>query len=243
MGVTHTCPPPRAPRPAPLSHAPGPVCDAAGAGMASVLSKASHAARASGGGGGRGEGGCRAPCGRRRPRTGFGLAPRAARPPRPRAPRSRRTCKPPRSTGAAVQTRCAAAGNFTNTSNFTNNTSRLQLGARHRGEGGAGGAWSGRRPRAHHEQVAVRGGALEAAGRESGAHLYGVRDAACPLSTRGGTRLVRLVRGKGRGGGARERRAREGGRAQQTTRRLGGCRRAWTRRVQSVRGEGRGVST
>ena len=57
MGVTHTCPPPRAPRPAPLSHAPGPVCDAAGAGMASVLSKASHAARASGGGGGRGEGG------------------------------------------------------------------------------------------------------------------------------------------------------------------------------------------
>ena len=30
---------------------------------------------------------------------------------------------------------------------------------------------------------------------------YGVRDAACPLSTRGGTRLVRLVRG--RGGGVR----------------------------------------
>ena len=30
---------------------------------------------------------------------------------------------------------------------------------------------------------------------------YGVRDAACPLSTRGGTRLVRLVRGRGNGGG------------------------------------------
>ena len=29
--------------------------------------------------------------------------------------------------------------------------------------------------------------------------LYGVRDASCPLSTRGGTRLVRLVRGKGGG--------------------------------------------
>jgi hypothetical protein len=28
-----------------------------------------------------------------------------------------------------------------------------------------------------------------------------LRDAACPLSTRGGTRLVRLVRGRGRGGG------------------------------------------
>jgi len=28
---------------------------------------------------------------------------------------------------------------------------------------------------------------------------YGVRDAACPLSTRGGTRLVRLVRGRGEG--------------------------------------------
>ena len=31
--------------------------------------------------------------------------------------------------------------------------------------------------------------------------LYGVRDAACPLSTRGGMRLVRLVREKGGGGG------------------------------------------
>jgi hypothetical protein len=31
--------------------------------------------------------------------------------------------------------------------------------------------------------------------------MYGVRDAACPLSTRGGTRLVRLVRGGGKGGG------------------------------------------
>jgi hypothetical protein len=30
-----------------------------------------------------------------------------------------------------------------------------------------------------------------------------VRDAACPLSTRGGTRLVRLVRGKGGGGTSR----------------------------------------
>ena len=29
---------------------------------------------------------------------------------------------------------------------------------------------------------------------------YGVRDSACPLSTRGGTRLVRLVRGRGGGG-------------------------------------------
>ena len=32
---------------------------------------------------------------------------------------------------------------------------------------------------------------------------YGVRDAACPLSTRGGTRLVRLVRGRGGRVGAR----------------------------------------
>ena len=29
--------------------------------------------------------------------------------------------------------------------------------------------------------------------------MYGVRDAACPISTRGGTRLVRLVRGRGGG--------------------------------------------
>ena len=37
----------------------------------------------------------------------------------------------------------------------------------------------------------------EAEENEEQRHLYGVRDAACPLSTRGGTRLVRLVRGRG----------------------------------------------
>ena len=36
---------------------------------------------------------------------------------------------------------------------------------------------------------------------EAGKADLEVRDATCPLSTRGGTRLVRLVRGKGGGGG------------------------------------------
>jgi len=80
----------------------------------------------------------------------------------------------------------------------------------------------------------------------------GVRDAACPLSTRGGTRLVRLVRGGG-GGTCRSPSAR-GCRARTRARRRSGsadlCRgrrrpvcRRWTRRVRLVRRDGRDVST
>ena len=62
-----------------------------------------------------------------------------------------------------------------------------------------------------HRELPGGGGALLAAQRgELDVELvaradlraeWGVRDAACPLSTRGGTRLVRLVRGRGGGGG------------------------------------------
>ena len=65
---------------------------------------------------------------------------------------------------------------------------RLVLG-RGGGGGGASAPWRG-------SQGTVAGG-----GRLCRCRAAAVRDAACPLSTRGGTRLVRLVRGKGGGGG------------------------------------------
>ena len=65
-----------------------------------------------------------------------------------------------------------------------------------------------------------------------------LRDAACPLSTRGGTRLVRLVRGEGARAAPRPR-----SRLERATRRRNGCGgAAWTWRVLLVRGEGRDVS-
>jgi len=90
--------------------------------------------------------------------------------------------------------------------------------------------------------------------------LYGVRDAACPLSTRGATRLVRLVRKNGGGRGALERKggapcSRRGGsrgrrRCTRSARRSAGgtangdetcpvSTEGWTRRVYFVREGGR----
>jgi hypothetical protein len=54
------------------------------------------------------------------------------------------------------------------------------------------------------------------------ASAYGVRDAACPLSTRGGTRLVQAVRGRAGGGEARL--FRRSGRAATRRARAGGAR-------------------
>ena len=85
----------------------------------------------------------------------------------------------------------------------------------------APGAWNRRRaPRRERSR----------ARRRLRRRLWAVRDAACPPSTRGGTRLVRLVRGRGGGGGKPSKSPRTAAR--------GLCQRARCRRARAPRARG-----
>jgi len=81
---------------------------------------------------------------------------------------------------------------------------RQRSGRRQRGRQGSGGrAWCAARRRLSRSRRRASSSPVAAAACSSARSccgvggMYGVRDAACPLSTRGGTRLVRLVRGWG----------------------------------------------